>query len=115
MLHRYKCWLENQCNVRAWIYEMAEKAINYYQKTSKCRRTIYMITRHISEILSSDGNIKQAKKYRYQIAKSLINEGWLEDAVIFLEKAKNDSIELNNIGDVFAYEMEILNYKCDES
>lgn len=116
---KYKLYCESRCDVDSVILELAQKCIQQYKNKSRqlkgesnlmFKRINHFISYHVSEYVIADqeSSGKKTQKYRSQIARSLIVEGWIQEALKFVEKAKltaNENLEL-----MFQYEMEILNY-----
>ena len=52
--------------------------------------------------------MQQVQKVRKDVARGLILEGWIQEGLEFVEKAKANM--QGNLEDLFLYEMQILNY-----
>jgi hypothetical protein len=64
----------------------------------------------VSEVVlqHSPIHLQATQKIRKDIAKALLNEGWTQEGLAFIEKAKRNMS--GSIEDFFLYEMQVLNY-----
>ncbi|CDW91723.1 UNKNOWN [Stylonychia lemnae] len=119
LVEKFKIYLEGQTDVNSIIIDFAQKAIQHYKNKSRqlkgnsasvFKRVIHFISYHISEhvLAKDDPTGIKTKKYRGQIARSLINEGWIQEELIIVERAKANAS--NNLEEFFLYEMEVLNH-----
>jgi len=119
LVEKFKLYLESLVDVDSAILTFAQKSISQYKNKSRqlkqssaamFRRMIHFISYHISEtVLAQQKNSgSKTQKYRTSIAKSLIDEGWTQEALQFIERAKCEVGD--NLAFFFDYEMQVLNY-----